>query len=289
MRRPASAPKRPAAAPEAAAPTIFVLSDGRGETCLQVVRAALVQFLNQPHRIEQHPNVRTPRRVEALLRKAAAQRAVVFYTLVGDATREAVARLSPRLPVPAVDVLGPAFSALHDAFRRAPSARPGLLFASNREQFRRQAAIDYTLKHDDGQRPHELDQADVVLVGVSRTSKTSTCFYLAYEGVKAANLPLVPGVPPPRELLRLSPRKVIGLRLNVSRLITLRLVRADNLRLSFEDEYLEERAVAREVTAANRLMESRRWRSLDVSYMAVEEIAREVMRLRALRGRRPAP
>jgi hypothetical protein len=264
-------------------PTIFVLSDGRGETCLQVVRAALVQFEAQPHWIEQHSGVRTPRRVGSLLRQAAARRAVVFYTLVGAATREAMARLSRRLLVPTVDVLGPAFSALHDAFRREPSARPGLLYDSNREQFQRHAAIEYTLKHDDGQRPGELDQADVVLVGVSRTSKTSTCFYLAYEGVRAANVPLVPGLDPPRELLRLKPSKVIGLRLNVSRLVTLRQSRSQNLGLAAGEDYLDEAAIAREVSEANRLMDSRRWRSLDVSYLAVEEIARQVMQLRGLR------
>jgi hypothetical protein len=132
-----------------------VVSDGRGDTCAQVVQAALVQFEDQPCRVEQHPNVRTGRDVERVVAKAAALRAVLFYTLVGDETRAAMARAARRRLVPAVDALGPGFSALHDLFRRRPQARPGLLYASNRERF------------------------------------------------DAANVPLVPGLPPPRELLRL--------------------------------------------------------------------------------------
>jgi regulator of PEP synthase PpsR (kinase-PPPase family) len=266
-------------------PTILVVSDGRGDTCAQVVRAALVQFEGQPCELEQHPNVRSVRGVERVVARAAAQRAVVFYTLVGDETRAALARAARRRLVPAVDVLGPGFSALHDLFRRRPRAQPGLLYASNRELFDRQEAIGYTLAHDDGQRLDGLAEADVVLVGVSRVSKSSTCFYLAYEGVKAANVPLVPGAPPPRELLRLPRRKVVGLRMNVRRLMTVREARGEHLGLRDGDSYLDEREIARELTEANRLMDRRGWRSLDVSYLAVEEIAREV-RLLVGRSRR---
>lgn len=267
-------------------PVILVVSDGRGDTCAQVVRAALVQFEGQPCQIEQHPNVRSVRGVERLVARAATQRAVVFYTLVGDETRAALTRAARRRLVPAVDVLGPGFSALHDLFRRRPRAQPGLLYASNRELFDRQEAIDYTLGHDDGQHLEGLAEADVVLVGVSRVSKSSTCFYLAYEGVKAANVPLVPGVTPPRELLRLPRRKVVGLRMNVHRLMTVREARGEHLGLREGDAYLDEREIARELTEANRLMDRRGWRSLDVSYLAVEEIAREARLLIGRRARR---
>ena len=272
---------------EAQPPVILVVSDGRGDTCAQVVRAALVQFEGQPCQIEQHPNVRSVRGVERVVARAVAERAVVFYTLVGDETRAAMARAARRRLVPAVDVLGPGFSALHVLFRRRPRARPGLLYASNRELFDRQEAIGFTLAHDDGQRLETLDGADVVLVGVSRVSKSSTCFYLAYEGIRAANVPLVPGAPPPRELLRLPRRKVVGLRMNVHRLRMVREARGEHLGLHEGDAYLDEREISRELTEANRLMDRRGWRSLDVSYLAVEEIAREV-RLLVGRSRRRA-
>ncbi len=277
--------KGAAAGKGAKLPTVYAVSDGRGETCQQVVKAAVVQFEGLPVRLVRRGQVRTARRVESVMREAAEARAVVFYTLVGDETREALAAQAKRLAVPTVDVLGPAFSALHDLFKRAPRSKPGLLYRSDRERFDRQVAIDYTLAHDDGQRLRDLDQADVVLVGVSRSSKTSTCFYLAYEGVKAANVPLVPDLPLAPELLSLDPEKVIGLRMNVIRLMTVREARAQGVNHpTAMQEYLDQRSLTREVIRANRLMDERGWRSLDASYMAVEEVAREVMAMRGLRG-----
>jgi regulator of PEP synthase PpsR (kinase-PPPase family) len=267
-------------------PRILVVSDGRGATATQVLKAGLVQFENQRYRLTLCPNVRTKEEVHEVVDKAVETRAVIFYTLVGEETRQAMSEATTRRLVPAVDLLGPATAALHDLFKKKPLAMPGLLYASQRKDFDLHAAIDYTLKHDDGQRPRELSQADVVLVGVSRASKSSTCFYLAYEGIKAANVPLLPGVPPLPQLLKVNPDKVIGLRVNVMRLITMREVRAMDLGLSLDDAYVDKRSAAREVTAANRLMEQHGWRSFDASYMAIEEIAREVMRLRGLTGLR---
>ena len=266
------------------APQIYVVSDGRGETCSQVLKASLVQFEDQRYRTVRRAEIRTVKQVEQIVRKAADSHAVIFYTLVGDETRQAMVGASREFAVPTVDVLGPAFSALHDLFKRAPGGTPGLLYASEREQFDRHEAIDYTLKHDDGQRPHELSQADVVLVGVSRASKSSTCFYLAYEGVKAANVPLIPGVDPLQQLLDVRPEKVVGLRVNVMRLMTVREARSYNMGLSPSDNYIDKPAIAREVIEANRMMERRGWRSFDASYLAIEEIAREVMKMRGLKG-----
>lgn len=276
-----------AAAKGAKVPTIVAMSDGRGETVQQVVKAAVVQFEGLSVRIVRRGQVRTAKRVEAVMREAAEAKAIVFYTLVGEETREALAAQAKRLAIPTVDVLGPAFSALHDLFKRAPRSKPGLLYRSDRERFDRQVAIDYTLAHDDGQRLRDLDQADVVLVGVSRSSKTSTCFYLAYEGVKAANVPLVPDLPLAPELLEVDPEKVIGLRMNVIRLMTVREARAQaHNHPDAMQEYLDQRALTREVIRANRMMDEHGWRSLDASYMAVEEVAREVMVMRGLGGRK---
>jgi len=228
--------------------------------------------------------VRTREAVETIVGQAAAAGAVIFYTLVSDDTRETIKAVSESRLVPTVDVLGPSFSALHDLFKSSPQHTPGLLYATDRERLDRIDAIDYTLKHDDGQRPDDLDDADVVLVGVSRAAKSSTCFYLAYAGVRAANVPLLPGIPPLRQLDQIEPEKVIGLRMNVMRLQTVREVRATRMRLKADDPYIEKREIAREVLEANRLMDDRGWRSIDASYMAVEEVAREVMALRGLTG-----
>lgn len=264
-------------------PTLCIVSDGRGDTCAQIVRAALVQFENQKCKTIRRSNVRTAQAVRKVVEKAAQAGAVVFYTLVGEETRQEMTNAATELLVPAVDVLGPAFSALHDLFKAAPSSVPGLLYSADRERFDRLDAIDYTLTHDDGQRPDGLANADVVLVGVSRASKSSTCFFLAYEGVRAANVPLIADIPPPRQLLELDRKLVVGLRMNVMRLQTVREARAHALRLDPTDAYTEKREIAREVRYAHTLMEKQGWNSFDASYMAIEEIAKEVLRVRGLR------
>jgi len=210
---------------------------------------------------------------------------VLFYTLVTDETRDTAKAAAKKFLVPTVDVIGPAYSALHDLFRTAPRAEPGLLYASDRERYDVHAAIDYTLKHDDGQRPDELSKADVVLVGVSRASKSSTCFYLACEGVKAANVPLIPGIEPPSSLLKLKPERVVGLRVNVMRLMTVREARASALGIGHSEPYLDKRTIAGEVNDAHRMMDRYGWASFDASYLAIEEIAKQVIKFAKLHRR----
>jgi regulator of PEP synthase PpsR (kinase-PPPase family) len=272
----------PASLPETSRPTLFVVSDGRGETGTAVLRAALVQFEGQPFNVVREADVRTRERVEAIVEAAARTRAVVFYTLVAPETRRALLEATASRGVLAVDVLGPAMSALHDLFKRQPRAEPGLLYASEREKFDRYDAIDYTLKHDDGRRPEGLARADVVLVGVSRAGKSSTCFFLAYQGVKAANVPLLPGVAVPAELAALPTERVVGLWVNAARLLAIREARTHHLGAGPPGAYTDLDAVRQEARTAHRLMSGQGWRTLDVSYLAVEEIAREVMRMRGL-------
>ena len=260
-------------------PSIFVVSDGRGDTCRDMVDAALVQFPGQDYDIEMWPGVTTVEKVDTMMATAAARNATVFYTLVSDMTRHEVHLQAKQYLIPVVDLLGPAFSALHDTFKSEPLAKPGLFYDSDRERFDRHKAIDYTLKHDDGQRVEELEGADVVVVGLSRASKSTTCFTLAYQGIKAANVPLLMEVEPPRELIDLDPSKVIGLRVNTSRLMTVRMARAPHLGVGYAGQYVDRPAIAREINFCNALIDRYGWRSFDASYMAIEEIAREVMRL----------
>ena len=260
-------------------PIIFVVSDGRGETCNQVLQAALVQFEGQPFRMVIRPEVRTVERVEEVVREAADCEASLFYTLVSEETRWALTNLAEELLVPTVDVLGPSFSALHDLFQRAPSGKPGLFYASDRERFDRQTAIDYTLTHDDGQRPDELHLADVVLVGVSRVAKSTTSFFLAFKGIKAANVPLIYGTPVLPQLKELDPAMVIGLNVNVQRLLTIRKARDDHLGGRHVEYYTRRPDVANEVLFATNLMKQYGWRSIETSYLAVEEIARAVVQV----------
>jgi len=260
-------------------PVLMVVSDGRGETAHQVVQAALVQFEGQDFEMVVRPDVRTPEQVSLVVHEAADREATIFYTLVTAEARWALSGLAEQMLVPTVDVLGPSFGALHDLFQRAPSGKPGLFYASDRERFDRQSAIDYTLKHDDGRRAEELSQADVVLVGVSRAAKSTTCFYLAFQGIRAANVPLVFGTPILPQLAALDPSMVIALSVNVSRLLTVRQARATNLGGRHIDYYTSKREVANEVIHAANLVKQHGWRSIEASYLAVEEIAREVIKM----------
>lgn len=267
-------------------PVLMVVSDGRGETCHQVVQAALVQFEGQDFEMVVRADVRTPEQVSLVIHEAADREATIFYTLVTAEARWALSGMAEQMLVPTVDVLGPSFGALHDLFQRAPSGKPGLFYASDRERFDRQSAIDYTLKHDDGRRAEELSQADVVLVGVSRAAKSTTCFYLAFQGVRAANVPLVFGTPILPQLAALDPSKVIALSVNVSRLLTVRQARATNLGGRHIDYYTSKREVANEVIHAANLVKQHGWRSIEASYLAVEEIAREVIKMLPAPARR---
>ncbi len=269
-------------------PVIFIVSDGRGETCRQVVHAALVQFEGQQYDLQRRGLVRNPGQVKQVVDEAAAAKGLIFYTLVADDTRQAMSVYCEEKLVHAVDLLGPSFTALRDLFKSARTGRPGLLYESDRETFDRIEAIDYTLKHDDGRRPHDLAYADVVLVGVSRSSKSSTCFYLAYYGICAANVPLFADIDPPQELLEVDRDKVIGLVISPRRLRALREARVNKMHGKLDmSGYLDEKEITREILVTNEMMKSYGWRRINVSYQAIEEVAKEVIRMRGLEMRRP--
>lgn len=259
--------------------TIYIVSDGTCRTCEQVVKAVLVQFEQADVRLVRKANVRRARTVTSLVQKAAKDGALVFYTLVSEQAREAIQEASQKHGVPVVDLLGPVLVGLYDLFASAPSGRPGILYKSNKERFDRIDAVEYTLEHDDGCRAEELPEADVVLVGVSRASKSTTCFYLGYSGIRAANVPLFADCDPPEGLLKVDPRRVIGVAANPHRLRSIREARLRRWSMNLNDDYADRFQIADELRAANEQMVKYGWRCIDVSYKAIEEIAREVMQL----------
>ncbi|MCP4591423.1 MAG: kinase/pyrophosphorylase [bacterium] len=259
--------------------TIYLVSDGTCRTCEQVVRAVLLNFDGADVRMYRAANVRQAETATDLIRRAAADRAMVFYTMVSAEAREAIEEAARQYMVPVVDLLGPVLLGLSDLLATVPEPKPGILYTTDRAQLDRIDAVEYTLHHDDGRRASELDKADVVLVGVSRTSKSTTCFYLAYSGIRAANVPLVSDSPPPAELLALDPHRVIGLTTNPHRLQTIRDARLRGWGVELTSSYADRVEIARELRAADALMASHGWRCIDVSYRATEETAREVRQL----------
>ncbi|MHC4949322.1 MAG: pyruvate, water dikinase regulatory protein [Planctomycetota bacterium] len=268
---------------------IFIVSDGTGRTCEQVLRSALVQFEDAPIEVTVRAGIRSVEKVRQVVCDAAEAGATIFFTLVSEKTRKAMKDNANEQFVEAVDVLGPVFSGLNSIINRRVRARPGHYYRSERVYFDRMDAIDYTLKHDDGQRLHGLGQADVVLAGVSRVSKSSTCFYLAYRGIRAANVPLFGDREPPRELTRLHPKRVVGLVMNCRRLVAIRQARLHQMGVTELDRYVDAPAIASELRATHRQMSKHGWRQIDVSYLAIEEIAKQVRRLMQESGLRRRP
>ena len=201
----------------------------------------------------------------------------VMFTLVDDALRDQLRDGCRRLKVPCISVLDPVIAAFGKFLDAQPLHRIGGQHEMDAEYFQRIEAMDWALAHDDGQRAEEYDLSDVILVGVSRTSKTPTCLYLANRGVKAVNVPYVPGIPLPEVLDRLENALVIGLTNDPKRLVELRRARLALLQQEGETPYIDPERVRAEITEARRYFTERRWPGIDVTRRSIEETAAAVM------------
>ncbi|MBW3599863.1 MAG: kinase/pyrophosphorylase [Planctomycetes bacterium] len=261
---------------------IVILSGGAGRTGEEIVKAALAQFDQPAVELIRRPHIRSAQAAQQAIVDAQRKGAVVLHTLVAPETRDAATVEAERRMVPLVDLLGPALAVLEDYLGVAPRRQAGLSYVAQKDRFDRMDAVDYTLSHDDGQRPEGLPLADVVLVGPSRVSKSVTCFYLAYRGVRAANVPLIPGHEPPPQLREIEPHKVIALVMNPHRLRSIREVRATHFAHEEQDAldaYADPKQIAQDLRLTHALAEERDWRRVDVSYKSVEETAEEITRM----------
>jgi len=257
---------------------IFLISDGTGETAAAAVRAALTQFQARVQ-VRSFAEIRHESQVRRVVERAAETGAVVVFTLVNEALAAEVSALARERNLPAVDLLGPLIRAVASHHRLTPEFRPGLLHGFTDDYFRRIDAVEFAVRHDDGANLHTLFQADLVLAGVSRTSKTPLSMYLAQRGYKTGNVPIVPGIAPPRELLELDAGKVFGLLVDAPTLLGIRKARIRQLRASPYLTYADAEAVNQELQLARRLFQSRGWRKLDITGRAVEENAARILEL----------
>jgi regulator of PEP synthase PpsR (kinase-PPPase family) len=261
---------------------IFVLSDGTGQTGKRVLEAALIQF-DLPVMIIRIPHLRTVEQVDEVVADAARGHSMIVYTLVSVQLRQAVHIAAMEKGVLVVDLLGGLLSKLQDFLHRTPWGRPGLLYQTDAGYYQRVDAMEFTVQHDDGQKVDDLDEADLVLVGPSRTSKTPVSFYLAYRGWKVANVPIVLGLDPPETLCALDPRKVVGLTTDPERLALIRRERLKNMGAAASSaSYADLRHVQQELRYSLRLCKTNRWPVVNVTGKAVEETANEVANLVAL-------
>ena len=258
---------------------IFVLSDGTAQTGKRVLEAALLQF-DLPVMIIRIPHLRSVEQVNEVVADAARNHSMIVYTLVSVELRQAVHIAGMERGVIVVDLLGGLLSKLQDFLHRTPWGRPGLLYQTDAGYYQRVDAMEYTVQHDDGQKVDDLAEADLVLVGPSRTSKTPVSFYLAYRGWKVANVPLVLDLDPPEPLRGLDPRKVVGLTTDPQRLALIRQERLKNMGAQTSSAaYADLRHIQQEVRYSLRLCKMHRWPVVNVTGKAVEETAHEVINL----------
>lgn len=253
---------------------IFVLSDSTGETATRVTRAALNQFESSGMGIQSFSRVRTPEDIDRVLAQAREHALVVVCTVVAPDQRAHIAARAAEWGVEIIDPVDPLIRRLAQLMDRTPEGRPGLGMNMDAEYFRRIEAVEFAVKHDDGQMPHGLKRADIVLVGLSRTSKTPVSTYLAQKGWKVANVPVVLGIPLPRELYEIPQNRVYGLTINVASLVRIRRARLQQLNMPVDSEYGMREHIIKELKYGKDIFRKASvWPVVDVSLKAVEETA----------------
>jgi [pyruvate, water dikinase]-phosphate phosphotransferase / [pyruvate, water dikinase] kinase len=262
---------------------LHLVSDSTGETVETLARACLVQFDDAQAIEHVWSMVRTKSQIDRVIGGVEANPGVVLFTLVNDALRQQLQQGCRRLQVPAIPVLDPVIGALASYLGRQAKGLPGGQHELGTEYFARIEAMEFVLAHDDGQSTRNIDNADVCLIGVSRTSKTPTCVYLANRGVKAANVPFVPGVALPPELLAATRPLIVGLTNDPERLIELRRARLNQLKHDEATDYTDPAIVRDEVREARRVFAEHHWPVIDVTRRSIEETAAAILRLLARR------
>ena len=258
---------------------LHLVSDATGETLNSVTRACLVQF-ERAHPIEHHWTlIRTTGQMDKVLAGIEAHPGLVLFTVVNDKLRQHLLEGCRRLGVKFVSVLDPIMGALTDHFGQAGRGQSGRQHALDAEYFDRIEAMDFALTHDDGQSARSYDDADVILLGVSRSSKTPTCIYLANRGIKAANVPLVPGCPLPPELFQVKKPLIIGLTKDVNQLVQIRRNRLAMIAKDEESDYVDPQSVRDEIAQARRLCNEHNWPLIDVTRRSIEETAATIIQM----------
>jgi [pyruvate, water dikinase]-phosphate phosphotransferase / [pyruvate, water dikinase] kinase len=267
---------------------LHLVSDATGETLTTVARAATAQYIKMSPVEHVYPLVRTQKQLDRALAEIEEAPGIVLYTLLEE---DLVKRLEDHcrvLSLPCLSILGPVLQLMRSYLGAETSHRVGAQHTLNAEYFKRIDALNYTMLHDDGQHIDELEQADVVLVGVSRTSKTPTSIYLANRGVKTGNVPLVPGIMMAPQVELLAHPLVVGLYASPERIVQIRQNRLLGLKAHQDgDQYIDRKAVAEEVTFSRRLCAKHNWPIIDVTRRSIEETAAAVLKLLAERRRTP--
>jgi [pyruvate, water dikinase]-phosphate phosphotransferase / [pyruvate, water dikinase] kinase len=268
---------------------LHLVSDSTGETLITVARAAAAQYATISPIEHVYPLVRTAKQLERVLTEIEGSPGIVLYTLLDTELTERLEAKCRDLGLPCRSILGPVLRMFQSYLGTETTPRVGAQHLLNAEYFKRIDALNYTMLHDDGQHTEDLEEADVVLVGVSRTSKSPTSIYLANRGVKTANVPIVPGIVLPPQVERLTKPLVVGLYASPERIVQIRQNRLLGLKAQREDDsYVDRQAVAEEIALSRRLCAKHNWPLIDVTRRSIEETAAAVIALLGQRRRQAA-
>jgi hypothetical protein len=257
---------------------IYVISDSTGETGAKVVQAALLQFRHEQVSLRIFSNLRDRKALCDTVDRAAAENALVVYTLVRVEQRVIVTNRAAQYGVQAVDLMGALMARLGNWLGEAPVSTPGLLHRLDEEYFRRIEALEFAVKNDDGKIPANFRHAHMVIVGVSRTSKTPVSSILAQRGYKVANLPLVMNLPPPKEIEEMDPQRVYGLTVAAQTLHQIRQARVERMGMERGAEYADLEQIKLELTwARDYFRKHPEWTIVDVTRRAIEETASDIL------------
>jgi hypothetical protein len=259
---------------------LHLVSDSTGETLITVARAATALYAGISPIEHVYPLVRNERQLDRVIAEIESEPGIVLYTMVDQGLAERLRQGCEELGSPSLSVLEPVHNLFQSYLGVATTPRVGAQHMLNAEYFRRIDALNFTMMHDDGQLTDNLDQADVVLVGISRTSKTPTSIYLANRGIKTANVPLVPHVPLPAQLETLIKPLIVGLIASPERIVQIRQNRMLALNADGKDAtYADRQAVIEEIASARRLFDRHNWPVIDVTRRSIEETAAAIIDL----------
>jgi regulator of PEP synthase PpsR (kinase-PPPase family) len=266
---------------------IYIISDGTGETAATMIRAALVQYADKEVSLIRCKNIRTEAQVEPVIEECFERKGFIVFTVVSEQLRKKILDLAAGKGIPSIDLLGPLLVGLDSFFGVATAdhhPQAGLLRAVDERYFKRIEAIEYTVKHDDGKTFSELDKADIILVGISRTSKTPLSIFLSHKGWKVANIPIVLGTPLPKELFEVDQRKIVGLIIDIDSLQRIRKNRLERFGQDTGGEYASLSNIMKEIEYAHELFrQNKKWPVFNVTERALEETATEITRIVAAR------
>ncbi|MBP2626889.1 MAG: putative pyruvate, phosphate dikinase regulatory protein [Firmicutes bacterium] len=258
-------------------PVVYILSDSIGETGEMVVKAAMSQFEFVNMQIRRKPYLKSIAQIEVALKEASQTNSTIMYTLVRTDLKNALESSAKALGLLHVDIMGPVINALSTISQIPPRNEPGLIRKVDEAYFAKIDAIEFAVKFDDGKEPRGLLQADIVVTGVSRASKTPLCMYLAHKGIKAANVPLIKEIPPPPELFQVAPHKVVGLMIKPSLLFEIRKERLRTMGLHQSTSYANMERIIEELDYGQKIMRQIGCPIIDVTNKATEETAARVM------------